>query len=383
MEIFIKDRKFVFKALKKAKFLIPDKIISEVKASGLRGRGGAGFPAGLKWELVSKENSTPKYIVCNAHEGEPETLKDKYLLENFPYLVLGGMLIAAKAINSKDLFITIKKTYKKAIVNLKKEILNLKKAGLLKDLKITIFPAELGYIGGEETALLNELEGKRIEPRIKPPFVSQAGLFRKPTIVNNVESFANTPFIIAKGAKEFRKFGTKNSPGKKLITVSGNVKNPGVYEIEFGQTLNEILEIVGKAKGKIKFALTGGFAGTVVTPEKFDIPFEYDSGRLGVCVGAGTIIFYNEKTNLLGALKTWLEFFKDQSCGQCTPCREGTFRLYEIIKNSKDKISQKDFEKIKDLFFSLENSSFCPLGVSASMAARGLIKAFYKELVSE
>jgi len=266
--------------------------------------------------------------------------------------------------------------------------------------KITVFPAKLGYIGGEESGVLNEIEGKRIEPRQKPPFVSTVGLFGKPTLINNVESFANIPFIISEGAKEFKKFGTEKSPGEKMITVSGDVEKPGVYKINFGQTLNDILEIAkGPSLGKIKFALTGGFASTAITPEKFNIPFDFDSFSFGVCVGAGTVIFYNDKTDLLKEMKKWLEFFKNESCGQCTPCREGTQRLYEIIQNTlrlrsgqaknpsttlrAGKISKTDLARMEEMFFALETSSFCPLGASAPMAAKGLISSFRKELISE
>ena len=383
MEQFLnKDRKFIFKALEKAKKTKPEALIKELKNSGLRGRGGAGFPTGFKWECVFFEKESPKYVVCNAHEGEPKTLKDKYLLKKFPHLVLGGMVIAAYTLGSKDLYITIKETYKKAQKTFKKEISIFKRKGFLKNINITVLPAKLGYIGGEESALLYEIEGKRIEPRQKPPFVSSVGLFLKPTLINNVESFANIPYIIYVGVKEFKKFGTKNSPGKKMITVAGDVGKPGVYEIEFGETINNILKIADGPLGKIKFALTGGYAGTVVLPKFFNTPFEFDSFQCGVCVGAGTIIFYNEKTNLSDCLKTWLSFFRKESCGQCTPCREGTFKAYEIVSKIKGKISPKDLEKIEELFFAMNNSSFCPLGCSVSLASSGLLKSFKKELVS-
>lgn len=392
MEIFEKDKSKVYEILKKAENLSPSSIISEVKNSGLRGRGGAGFPTGLKWELVSKEKAVPKYIVCNAHEGEPETKKDKYILENYPHLVLAGILIAGKALNVKKAYIALNPDYKKANSLLKKELSQLPGS---VPCKIEVVLVEHGYIGGEESGALNEIEGKRIEPRQKPPFVSTIGLFGKPTLINNVETFANIPFIVSEGALNFKKFGTKNSPGEKLITVSGDVKKPGVYKINFGQNLNDVLKIAGGpastrvgsstrgwSKGKIKFALTGGFSGLVATPNKFCIPYEYDAFSKGVCVGAGTIIFYNEKTNLLGEMKKWLNFYKEQSCGQCTPCREGTKRLYEIIDRAKNKISKEDLKKIEEIFFALDNSSFCPLGMSVSMATKGLILNFRKELVS-
>ena len=381
MEIFSEDKNLCFNALKKAQKMGPASVIAEIKISGLRGRGGAGFPTGLKWEIVNQEQNKPKYVACNAHEGETETLKDKYILENFPHLVLGGMLIAAEALDASEIFIAVKETYKEAIKIFKKEVAIFQKKGFLKSIKIIVLPAKLGYVGGEESAVLNEIEGKRIEPRPKPPFVASIGLFNKPTLINNVETFANIPYIVNRGSQEFRKFGTEGSPGQKLITVARDVKKPGIYGIEFGKTLNDILELAGGPKGKIKFVLTGGFAGTVVPPGKFNIPFEYDSFGRGVAVGAGTIIFYNDKRNLLSSMKEWLEFFKNESCGQCTPCREGTFRLYEIVTGAKNKLSKKDVQKMEDIFEALDNSSFCPLGMSVSMAPKGLLAYFRKELV--
>lgn len=381
MDIFEKDKNLAFGSIKKAQAMSSSSMISEIKNSGLRGRGGAGFPTGLKWELVFKEKAVPKYIVCNAHEGEPETKKDKYILENYPHLVLAGIIIAAKALNVSKAFIAINPEYKKAISVLKKEIQNFGKEKLFNNLEIIIFPVQHGYIGGEESSALNEIEEKRIEPRQKPPFVSTVGLFGKPTLINNVETFANIPFIISEGAKSFKEIGTKDSPGEKIITVSGAVKNPGVYKINFGQNLNDILKIAGGAKGKIKFALTGGFSGLIVMPNSFEIPYEFGAFFKGLCVGAGTIIFYDKKTNLLGEMKKWLKFYRDESCGQCTPCREGTQRLYEIVLKTKGKISKEDLIRIEEIFYTLDNSSFCPLGISVPMAVKGLINNFRKELV--
>lgn len=376
--IFNKDRKIAVDAIKKAKKIGPEKVISQIKLSGLKGRGGAGFLTGLKWELVLKEKNFPKYIVCNAHEGEPATFKDRHILMVYPHLVIGGLIIAANALQVKDVYVSTKETFHEVIKKLKSEIVFFKKQKLLSGLNINILPAKLGYIGGEETALLNEIEGKRVEPRNKPPYVSSRGLYGKPTIVNNVESFANIPFIISKGVKEFKKFGTEKSPGIKVMTITGAVKNPGVKEIEIGKTVNEILSICGGAKGKIKFALSGGYEGTLVLPNQFDIPLDFNSA---IDLGPGNIIFFDQKANLKKNLTKWFRFFAEQSCGQCTPCREGSFRLYEIIIKTGEKIKIQDLKRMEEIFKTLETSSFCPLGLSIPRVTRQFINEFKEELV--
>lgn len=380
--IFRVQGDFALGAVSRAKKLGSEKVISEIKKSGLRGRGGAGFPTGTKWEATSCNKNKIKYVVCNAHEGEPQTLKDQFLLENFSHLVLGGMIIAANVIGAKEIYLAVNKRYKEQIKQFKNEIGMFKRKKVLKNISVKIVECENFYVGGEESALLNEIEGRRIEPRQKIPFVCNVGLFGKPTIVNNVETFANVPFIINEGEKKYKKHGTKYSPGQKLVTISGDVKSPGVYEIELGTKLKDIINLAGGAKGKIKFVLTGGYSGTVVTPAKLNTSFEFDSFADGVALGAGTVIVYNDKTNLRNCLKDWLTFYKNESCGQCTPCREGTYRLWEIINKREDKISRSDKNKIDELFFVLENSSFCAFGSSVPMATKGLLEKFEKELIS-
>lgn len=375
------ERAYSFEAISKAKELGFSKSLALVKKSGLRGRGGAGFPTGLKWELAASGKETVKYVVCNAHEGEPFTLKDQFLLENFPHLVLGGMIVAANLLDAKDIYIGINKKYKKGATAFSDEVKAFRQKGYLKDIKVNIILCENFYVGGEESALLNEIEGKRVEPRHKIPFVCNCGLFQKPTLVNNAETFANIPFIFNEGPVSFGNHGTQASPGQKLATIAGDVNEPGVYEIEMGTKLKDVIELAGGPKGKIKFVLTGGYSGTVVLPSSLTIPFEFDSISSGVALGAGTIIVYNENTNLKDCLRDWFSFYKNESCGKCTPCREGTTRLTEIISKKENKISKADYEKIDELFLALENSSFCGLGTSVPIASRGLLEKFGKELI--
>jgi len=381
--IFSLDKKYAFLAISKVVKLKGSQIINIVKTSGLRGQGGAGFPTGIKWATASCGNDPEKYVIANGHEGEPHTLKDMFLLENFPHLVLAGMIIAAKAIEAKKVYLVINKKYTKARKNFLKEIIFFKKKELLKDLHVDVVEAQNYYVGGEESSLINEIEGKRIEPRLKYPLVCNSGLFGKPTIVNNVETLANLPFIFNEKIASYKKLGSKYSPGKKLVTISGTVENPGVYEIELGMRLKDVISLAGSDFKNIKFALTGGFSGTVVLPSKFKTPFDFDSFTDGVFLGSGTIIVYDKKVNLKECLKSWLGFFKEESCGQCTPCREGSFRLWEIVNKKGNKISKEDKEKMDEIFFALKSSSFCALGSLIPEVLQGLIEKFKKEIISD
>lgn len=380
MQILQEEKKYAFLAIDKARKLGPKRVILELKKSLLRGRGGAGFPTGLKWEATFCDKADIKYVVCNAHEGEPQTLKDEFILENFSHLVLSGIIIAAQTIGAKKAFIVLNSSYKNAHQLLKKEIKNFSRKGKLYGLKIEIVLAQSFYIGGEESSLLNEIEKKRVEPRQKPPFVCNIGLYGAPTIVNNVETFSNIPFIISEGHNAYKKIGSKNSPGKKIVTISGNVKNPGVYEIELGMKLKDVIALAGADFPDIKFVLTGGYSGTIVLPNKLNISFDFDSLAQGVALGAGTIVVYNKKTDSRKCLREWLSFFAQESCGQCTPCREGLTRAYEIV-SKKGRLNSEDEKKLLELFDALKESSFCPLGSGAPTASEKLLQAFRKELI--
>lgn len=370
------NKEEIFLLVKKASDFSGEEIINKIKKANIVGMGGAGFPAWIKWDAVKKSVSLVKYVVANGHEGEPYTLKDKFLMGNFPHQVIAGMLIAAKAVSSNNLYIVINGSYKEEFEILKKAIKDFQKENLLGDININISKAEDRYIGGEESALLNELEGKRIQPRLKTPLVCNCGLNGAPTIINNIETYVNVASLILKGAPSYKE------NNKKLVTIAGDVKNPGVYEIKIGDSLESAIKLAGGFIGKVKFAIVGGYSGNVIVPQDFKKNLTFKFSTNDIYFGAGTIIVYNHQTKVLDVVKNLFEFYKNESCGQCTPCREGTMRVFEIVVKAKGKISKQDKEKIDELIFSMDSSSFCAFGQCVGMAAKGLFENFGKELLS-
>ncbi|NQU16296.1 MAG: SLBB domain-containing protein [Desulfobacteraceae bacterium] len=308
-----------FKALKKAREkMSPEEVIEAVKTSGLRGRGGAGFPCGSKWELAKKSKGAEKFLICNADEGEVGTFKDRYVLQHDPFSVIEGMAIAAYAIGAKKGYIYLRGEYHYLLEGLKKAINQVKEKGFLKDLDIKIEEGAGSYICGEESALMNSIEGKRGEARFRPPFPPTSGLFEKPTIINNVETLMNVPHIILNGAKWYSKLGTGESKGTKLFSVSGDVARPGVYEMELGCSLKELVEDLAGAK-EVKMVQIGGSTGGVVPSAMIDTALSYET-----VLGSGAVTVFDEGRDVIDFVYRTVEFLNEESCGKCTPCREGT-----------------------------------------------------------
>jgi NADH-quinone oxidoreductase subunit F len=325
--------------LRRALEMAPTDIIEMVKASGLRGRGGAGFPTGVKWSFVPQDTGKPIYLVVNADEGEPGTFKDRELMERDPHQLLEGMIIAGKALNSHRSFIYLRGEYLWPGIRLEEAIAEAYREGYLGkdilgsgfDFDVTLHYGAGAYICGEETALLDSLEGRRGQPRLRPPFPAVAGLYACPTVVNNVESIANVPHILEHGVEWYRSMGTEKSPGPKLFCVSGEVANPGNYEWPMGATAREIVEVScgGMLPGRqLKFWAPGGSSTPLLTAEHFDVPMDFESvAEAGSLLGTTAMMMFSDKTSVVDAVLNWTRFYEHESCGKCTPCREGTFWL--------------------------------------------------------
>ncbi len=382
-----------FEALEKALFKMKtEQIIDEVRASNLKGRGGAAFPTGLKLQFVASEKSDIKYIICNADEGEPGTFKDKILLDGCPFQIIEGMIISALAVGASYGYIYIRGEYPQTKDLLKKAVNILKEEGFLgKNILGTdlCFDIEVrtgagAYVCGEETALIESIEGNDGRSRFKPPYTANKGLWGKPTLVNNVETLINIPYIISLGSEEYKKFGTKSSSGTKLLSISGCVANKGVYEIEFGMTIREIInEICGgvETDKEIKFVQLGGSSGAVLPAEMLDIKIDFDElNKLGIGLGSGAMFVGDESICILDFVKTTMEFFKHESCGKCTPCREGNRHINKILNRIiEGKGSNRDLELLVDICELMKDTSLCGLGQSAPTALLTTMKYFEEE----
>ena len=325
-----------FRALERARAIGPEQVIDEVTRSGLLGRGGAAFPTGRKWAAVAAQQAQPHYLVCNADESEPGTFKDRVLMEGDPFAVVEAMAIEAFAVGAGKAYLYIRGEYPLAEARIANAITAATEAGLLDGLDIELRRGAGAYICGEETALFESIEGKRGEPRNKPPFPVEVGLFDKPTAVNNVETIVNVLLIVGEdgGAEAFKAIGTEGSTGPKLFCLSGNVERPGTYEVPFGTTLGELLALGGGVPGgrEIKAILLGGAAGVFVGPEALDLPLTFEATRAaGATLGSGVVMVFDERADLVGTLTRIAQFFRDESCGQCVPCRVGTVRQEELL----------------------------------------------------
>ncbi len=370
-----------FKALAKAlNDVTPDAVIEEVKVSGLRGRGGAGFPCGLKWELARKTSAGEKFLICNADEGEMGTFKDKYILQNDPFTPLEGLAIAAYAIGARKAYLYLRGEYRALIPVLKNGIVQARKKGLLKGVDVEIREGAGAYVCGEESALMNSVEGGRGEARYRPPFPPVSGLFGKPTIINNVETLANIPGIILNGASWFGEMGTEKSKGTKVFSVSGDVKKPGVYELVMGSSLKELLE---KAFAKsVKAVQVGGAAGRIIPGNLIDMPLSFET-----VLGSGAVTVFDESRDIIDMIYRTAEFFAEESCGKCAPCREGTQVLIEVLgKLARGEGSHGDTEILEDLSQVMMDSSLCGLGQSACVPVMDSLKHFrsdYENRISQ
>jgi len=370
----------------------PDRVIDEVKKSGLRGRGGAAFPTGLKWAFVPKTSPKPKYLVCNADEGEPGTCKDRVLMQYNPHSVIEGCLIAAYAISAHQAFIYIRGEFWEIAEILERAVQEAYRANLAGtnilgteySCEVIVYRGAGAYICGEESGLLTSLEGKRGNPRNKPPFPAVEGLYRAPTVVNNVETLACLPSIMRNGAAWYASLGTEKSKGTKLVPVSGHVQKPGVFEIELGKiTLREIIANLagGVREGHtIKAVIPGGSSSPILSADQLDIPFDYESvDAAGSMLGSGAIVVLDDTVDMVDFALRLAKFYAHESCGQCTPCREGTKWLVEILNAIHEgRGHPDDLDTLQELF-ETEMTSICLLWSAVVMPVRALIKKFPEE----
>ena len=375
--------------------MTPEQVIDVVKASGLRGRGGAGFSTGMKWMFTANAVGDQKYVACNADEGDPGAFMDRSILEGDPHTVIEAMAIAAYAVGADKGFIYIRAEYPIAVNRLQIAIDQAKENGLLgKDIFGTGFNFDLeirlgagAFVCGEETALMNSIEGKRGEPRPRPPFPAVKGLFAKPTLLNNVETYANIPVIINNGAEWFQKIGTEKSKGTKVFALGGKINNTGLVEVPMGTTLREIIEEIGGGipnGKKFKAAQTGGPSGGCIPIEHIDTPIDYDSlMSIGSMMGSGGLIVMDEDNCMVDIAKFFLEFTVDESCGKCSPCRIGTKRLLEILeKITSGKGTLEDIDNLESLCYSIKDSALCGLGQTAPNPILSTLKYFRDEYIA-
>lgn len=373
--------------------MTPASVIDEIEKAGLRGRGGAGFPTGLKWRFVQKAAGSPKYVICNADESEPGTFKDRLILEGDPFSILEAMSLAAYAVGASEGYIYIRGEYGLAQERLKNAIKQAREMGFLGknifnsgfNFDIHIHAGAGAYICGEETALIESIEGKRGEPRARPPYPPTHGLWGKPTLVNNVETLANVAPIIRNGAAWSRGFGTPSSPGTKVYTVLGNVNVTGLIEVPMGITLREVIAIYARGMkngSTFKLAQTGGSSGSIIPAALQDTPMDFDAfNKAGVSLGSGALLICSEDTCVVDLARVLLNFFRNESCGKCNPCRIGTQRSYEIMTNIAEGTGTlQDLEDLSYLAENLFQMSNCGLGQTAGSPQKDVLKYFRAEV---
>ncbi|MBT9176588.1 MAG: NADP-reducing hydrogenase subunit HndC [Firmicutes bacterium] len=373
--------------------MTPERVIAEIKQSGLRGRGGAGFPTGRKWEYTRVAAGQQKYIIGNADEGEPGTFKDRLILEGDPHLIIEGMAIAGYAIGATRGIVYIRGEYELSIHRMELAIRQARENGLLGEgilgsafsFDLEVCAGAGAYVCGEETALIESIEGNRGEPRFKPPYPAEKGLWGQPTSVNNVETLANVPSIIEQGALWYRSLGTPNSPGTKVFTLTGNIVNSGLIEVPMGITLREVIYEIGGGipdGKKFKMAQTGGTSGGCLAAAHLDIPMDYDSLQShGSSLGSGALLIMDDTHCIVDLTRCFLKFFVHESCGQCTPCREGTPALYHLLgKVSAGAGGHADIQLINRLSRTMQSSSLCALGQTAPVPVLSALQHFWPEV---
>ena len=375
----------------------PKEVVEAMTKSGLRGRGGAGFPTGLKWGTVAKSPGAKKYVICNADEGDPGAFMDRSVLESDPHSVLEGMAIAAYAVGADQGYLYVRAEYPLAIARLQLAIKQAKTMGLLGagifespfNFNVEIRIGAGAFVCGEETALMMSVEGKRGTPRPRPPFPAESGLFGCPTLLNNVETFANVPAIYRNGAEWFAGIGTEKSKGTKVFALAGKIKNTGLIEVPMGTPLRTIVEEMGGGApdgGKIKAVQTGGPSGGCIPSQHLDTPVDYESlGKLGSIMGSGGMIVMDETTKMVDVARFFMEFCMDESCGKCIPCRAGTVQMHNILdKILKRKATARDLAKLEELCDMVRNTSLCGLGQTAPNPTMSTLRFFrneYEELL--
>ena len=381
-----------YKAAQKAlKEMKPEEVIEEVKKSGLRGRGGAGFPTGVKWGFVPRDVDKPKYVVCNADEGEPGTFKDRVILGQDPHKLIEGILIAGYAIGANTGYIYIRGEYAKEAEVLEEAISEAYEKGYLgRNIFDSGFTFNLfvhrgagAYVCGEETALLNSIEGKKGQPRIRPPFPAVVGLYQNPTVINNVETLSAVPWILRNGGDKYAGIGTEKSTGTKLFSISGHVNKPGVYEAPLGTPLMEFIEkYAGGVEGKLKAVVPGGSSTPILTAEEAqNVNLDYESMQTaGTMLGSGAIIVMNDTVCIPKALSVLTRFYHHESCGQCTPCREGTGWMDKIMRSIMEgKAVKGDLDILVNVAKNIQGRTICPLGDAAAMPVISYVTKFREE----
>ncbi len=371
-----------FKALEKTRRgMTPEEVINEIKASGLRGRGGAGFPCGIKWEGASKAAGSEKYVICNADEGEVGTFKDRYILERDPFTLVEALAIAGYAVGAAKGFIYLRAEYHYLLDLLQDAINQARQSGLLGDFEIEVREGAGAYICGEESALMESIEGKRGEARYRPPFPTIAGLWGQPTTINNVETLMNIPQIILNGAGWFNQMGTERSKGTKVFSVSGDVGKPGVYELVLGSLLKELVEDLASARN-IKMIQVGGATGRIIPYGMINTPLAFEN-----ILGAGAVTVFDNSRDVIDIVYRTMEFLAEESCGKCTPCRQGTEVMVEIMeKFYRGEGARKDIKVLESLSDVMMLSSLCGLGQAAPFAVTDSLQHFgdaYEERIKE
>ena len=382
-----------YRALPKALAMPPDDIIAMVKESGLRGRGGAGFPTGMKWGFIPQGDGKPHYLVVNADESEPGTCKDIPTMLATPHSLVEGAIIAAYAIRAKLAFIYVRGEVLHVVRRLHDAVAEAYEAGYLGanilgsgfDLDVVVHAGAGAYECGEETALLDSLEGYRGQPRLKPPFPAIEGLYACPTVVNNVESIASVPYIVAYGAAGFAALGTEKSKGFGIFSLSGHVTTPGQYEAPLGVTLRELLSLAGgvRAGHQLKFWTPGGSSTPIFTDEHLDVPLDFESvGAAGSMLGTRALQIFDETTCVVRATLRWMEFYQHESCGKCTPCREGTYWIVQLLDSlERGEGNDADLDKLLDICDNILGRAFCPFGDGAVSPVVSSIKYFRDEFI--
>jgi NADH-quinone oxidoreductase subunit F len=383
-----------YAGLKKALSMAPDDVIAAVKDSGLRGRGGAGFPTGMKWSFIPQDNPNPKYLVVNADESEPGTCKDIPLMMASPHTLVEGVIISSYAIRANKAFIYVRGEVLHVVRRLQRAVQEAYLAGHLGtdihgsgyQLDLVVHAGAGAYICGEETALLDSLEGRRGQPRLRPPFPAVAGLYASPTVINNVESIASVPSIIANGAEWFASMGTEKSKGFGIFSLSGHVARPGQYEAPLGITLRKLIELAGGIRNghELKFWTPGGSSTPLLTAEHLDVPLDFEGvGEAGSMLGTRALQIFDETTCVVRAVLRWTEFYKHESCGKCTPCREGTWWLAQtLIRLEKGQGTPEDLDLLIDQCDNILGRAFCALGDGATSPITSSIKYFREDYLA-
>ncbi len=372
--------------------MMPKEVVDTVVKSGLRGRGGAGYPTGLKWATVAKTENLQKYVICNADEGDPGAFMDRSVLESDPHSILEGMAIAAYAVGASEGYIYVRAEYPLAISRLQTAIKQAKQRGLLGsgifespfNFNIELRIGAGAFVCGEETALMMSVEGKRGSPRPRPPFPAESGLWGCPTLINNVETFANIPAILRKGADWFAAIGTEKSKGTKVFALAGKITNTGLIEVPMGTTLRQIVERMGGGApggGKIKAVQTGGPSGGCIPADSLDTPVDYESlAKLGSIMGSGGMIVMDETTKMVDVARYFMEFCVDESCGKCIPCSAGTGQMHLLLKKILDrKATADDLQRLEELCDMVRNTSLCGLGQTAPNPVLSTLRFFRHE----